>query len=94
MKPHEHLDAVKGIIEQRGKERDLPEGERSMERAVAIFNVMTGRDLWEAEGWKFMMALKLSRQQAGSFKLDDYHDLIGYAALLAECAEETASIWE
>lgn len=85
VKAHEHLDAVRTIIAARGEERDLPDGERSMARAVNIFNACTGVKLSEADGWLFMQCLKLSRQRAGKFKLDDYHDLIGYAALQTEC---------
>lgn len=82
----QHLDAVRAIIASRGEERDLPDGERSMVRATSIFNACTGQTLSESDGWLFMICLKISRQRAGRFKLDDYHDLIGYAALQTECA--------
>lgn len=71
-------------IEQRGKLRDSPEGERSMATAVALFSLMTGNTLSEVDGWKFMLALKLARSRQGLDHIDDYLDLAGYAALTAE----------
>lgn len=94
--PHEHeahdkqydirarLEKVASILGERGSSRDMPKGERSMARAVRIFNAASGRDLSAAEGWLFMIALKLSRRQAGKYKEDDYDDLVGYSVLFAE----------
>ena len=79
------LSSAKSALEDRGKERDKPNGERSMALAVDIFNAITGKDLTEGEGWEFMIALKLARSKQGEFKEDDYIDLAGYAALLGEC---------
>jgi hypothetical protein len=77
-------------LQERGSSRDLPQGERSMTRAVRIFNATTtGTQLSVADGWRFMLSLKLARMMAGKYKEDDYDDLIGYAALLAE--EEAAA---
>lgn len=75
------------VIEQRGQLRDKPDGERSMARAVAAFNALTGLQLSELQGWQFMSVLKLARSTAGAAHLDDYTDLAGYAALAAECVE-------
>jgi hypothetical protein len=75
------------VIEQRGQLRDKPDGERSMARAVAAFNALTGLKLTELQGWQFMSVLKLARSTAGAAHLDDYTDLAGYAALAAECVE-------
>lgn len=74
------------IMKERGATRDKPQGERAMAATVAAFNAVTGRNLTETEGWKFMMCLKLGRAAQGKFHADDYHDLIGYSALTAECA--------
>jgi hypothetical protein len=74
------------IMRERGATRDKPQGERAMAATVKAFNAVTGRDLSETEGWKFMMCLKLGRAAQGKFHADDYHDLIGYSALTAECA--------
>jgi hypothetical protein len=74
------------IMKERGATRDKPQGERAMAATVKAFNAVTGRNLSETEGWKFMMCLKLGRAAQGKFHADDYHDLIGYSALTAECA--------
>lgn len=79
-----HLDRVRGILVERGTTRDKPGGERSMARCVRIFNAMAGRDLTAADGWRFMIALKLARMSTGKYKPDDYDDHTGYSALLAE----------
>lgn len=82
-----HLAAVAEVIGERGQTRDLAKGERSMARCVRIFNAATGRDLAAREGWLFMIALKIARMGAGRYKEDDYLDLSGYAALMAEEAK-------
>lgn len=69
----------------RGKQRDTPEGERSMARTVASFNALTGLSLTEAQGWVFMCCLKLARGTSNSTVLDDTVDLAAYAALWGEC---------
>lgn len=80
------LDAAE-ILRSRGKERDKPSGERSMHKAVQIFNAIHPEiGLTEVQGWRFMQCLKLSREVQGGFKEDDYLDGVGYAALKAECA--------
>jgi hypothetical protein len=56
-----------------------------MARTVDVFNAITGQELSELDGWKFMIALKLARSAQGSFHEDDYVDLCGYAALAGEC---------
>lgn len=81
---NERLARASNILKERGTSRDLQDGERSMVRCVRIFNAMTDHTISTADGWRFMIALKLSRMAAGKYKEDDYDDLIGYAALLAE----------
>lgn len=74
------------IIEERGKLRDTPEGERSMGRAVAAYTALRGPRLEsELDGWVFLCVLKLARATAGAPHLDDFADLAGYAALAGEC---------
>lgn len=80
------LDLAANLIDSRGAERDQPEGERSMGRTVAAFNALTGKDLTEKDGWLFMLVLKQARAYGGTFRADDYHDTIGYSALLGESA--------
>lgn len=82
----DHIQSALNIIDDRGKDRDEPDGERAMGKTVAIFAALTGVELTEEQGWKFMIALKFARQMAGDFRLDDYHDLIGYLGLLTETA--------
>lgn len=71
-------------ISCRAIERDI-DIERSMKRAVAIFNAFSGRSLTETEGWMFMVCLKMARAKAGKFQRDDYIDMASYAALAGEC---------
>lgn len=81
------------VIEERGKARDMEDGERSMSRAVAAYNALCGdRMEGELQGWLFMCCLKLARATAGSTHLDDWTDLAGYAALAAECLSKETSI--
>ena len=77
-------------IAQRAASRDLPQGERSMARAVASFNALTGHALTERDGWLFMVVLKASRATAGAHNPDDYQDMAAYAALAGECADAEA----
>lgn len=80
------LDDAAQALRDRAVTRDAEGGERSMARTVAIFNAMTGQNLTELEGWRFMISLKLARSMQGQAHLDDYVDLAGYAALAGECA--------
>ena len=84
------LQDAAGAIEARGRDRDTPAGERSMDRAVAAFNSLVGGDrrLTELEGWLFMCCLKIARATAGKHNEDDYVDLAGYAGLAGECARK------
>ena len=80
------LEDAAQALRDRAVTRDAEDGERSMARTVAIFNAMTGQNLTELEGWRFMISLKLARSMQGQAHLDDYVDLAGYAALAGECA--------
>lgn len=81
---HEFLNRAAAHMEDRATTYDNPEGERSMEKTVAIFNALRERDLTETEGWLFMSILKLVRANQGEFKSDNYEDLVAYAALMGE----------
>ena len=78
-------EALNTLVE-RGKRRDNTEGqgERSMEKAVAIFNAWTGSSMDEEDGWRFMICLKQAREIQGNFHRDDCVDLVGYSSLLGE----------
>lgn len=65
---------------------DTPGGERSMARAVAVFNALHDTHMTEEEGWQFMAILKMVRSIQGDFKLDNYEDWAAYAALAGEAA--------
>lgn len=86
MKANEILNNAAELIDQRGKERDKDDGERSMARCVKSFNEMTGNNLTETQGWQFMMFLKMARMEGGAFKFDDYEDNVSYSGLMAESA--------
>lgn len=58
-----------------------------MSRAVGAFNALKGTNMSETDGWLFMVLLKMSRAQQGKYHSDDYLDIVGYSALLAEAAD-------
>ena len=73
------------IMEERGKQYDKPEGERSMGAAVSAFNIIAGRDLQESEGWLLLQTLKDVRdRQRKEAHVDSLEDCVAYAALKAE----------
>lgn len=79
------------IMDERGKQYDQPEGERSMGKCVAAFNIVTGQNLTEAEGWLLLQILKDVRQwQRPGFHQDSADDCIAYAALKAEAKQKEA----
>lgn len=82
-------DARQAILD-RAATRDL-QAERSMARAVAAFNAITGQQLTETQGWLFMVQLKAARATAGAHNLDDYVDGAGYFGLAGESAAREAS---
>lgn len=73
------------IMDERGKQYDSPEGERSMGKCVAAFNAITGHTLTEAEGWLLLQVLKDVRLfQRKTYHQDSAEDCVAYAALKAE----------
>lgn len=84
----ELLSKASSIMIERGKQYDKPEGERSMGKCVQAFNVITGRDLSEAEGWLLLQILKDVRLwQRPGYHQDSAEDCIAYAALKAEAKQ-------
>lgn len=82
------LNKAASIMEERGKQYDKPEGERSMGKCVTAFNVITGHDLSEAEGWLLLQILKDVRLwQRPGYHQDSAEDCIAYAALKAEAKQ-------
>lgn len=72
------------LQKERGKEYDSGK-ERSMGKNVAVFNLITGHSLSEAEGWLFMQCLKDVRQWTKpEYHQDSAEDCVSYASLKAE----------
>lgn len=82
----EILQIANEAIAQRGVMYDSTgqQQERSMGKVVAMFNALTGHELTNEQGWKFMCLLKLARSEQGEFSLDSFIDLAAYAALAGE----------
>lgn len=92
--PDKILTEATNTLRQRGADYDgkgYQGGERSMAHTVAIFKTWTGVELSEADGWRFMMCLKMARSLTGKPKLDTYVDLAGYSGLLGEAHLATRS---
>lgn len=84
-KSTDFLDNAKKIQEDRAKQYDSAQGERSMAKTVAAFNTITSHTLTEAEGWLFMQILKDVRQwQTETYHEDSAVDSVSYASLKAE----------
>lgn len=89
MKAPELLQNAANIMAERGKQYDKPEGERSMGKCVAAFNIITDKTLTEAEGWLLLQLLKDVRQwQRPGYHQDSAEDCIAYAALKAEAKQQ------
>lgn len=88
------LQEGQDILKARAALRDSDDGERSMARAVAIFNAWTDSTMSEENGWRFMIALKQAREIQGDFHKDDYVDLASYSALLGECESSAENVPE
>ena len=84
MKAVETLQKAAAHIHDRAVLRDTPEGERSMAKTVAAFNVIYGTTLTETQGWQFMVLLKIVRGSQGEFVADDFEDQTAYSALAGE----------
>lgn len=89
--PSDYLRQAANTLDERGKQYDSTGSERSMEKTVAIFNMLTGNSLTTAEGWQFMKVLKDVRlwSNTAEVHVDSIVDNLGYSALLAE---ETISL--
>ncbi|MNQ14490.1 hypothetical protein D3C85_274430 [compost metagenome] len=86
MKAQDFLRKGAELLEERGKQYDQPQGERSMGKAVAAFNVITSKGITEAEGWLLLQILKDVRQWQNPdvYHADSAEDCVSYAALKAE----------
>lgn len=84
MKAHQILTAGLQVLEQRGRDRDQPGGERSIPAVVEAFNALTGHQLTAQQGWIFMALVKMRRSQSGAPDADHYVDGSNYFALAGE----------
>ena len=85
MKAPEILTRSSEIMAERAKQYDSPQGERSMGKAVAAFNAVTGQSLSEANGWLLMALLKMVRDNTTDKPHEDsINDLVAYGALYGE----------
>jgi hypothetical protein len=76
-------------MHDRASTYDSPGGERSMGKAVAAFNAITGHTLSESEGWLLLQVLKDVRLFTRSaYHADSAEDCIAFAALKAEARGE------
>lgn len=84
--PSHFLRDAANTLDERGKQYDSKGAERSMEKTVFIFNVLTGSNLTTAQGWQFMKVLKDVRlwSNTDEVHVDSIIDNLGYTALLAE----------
>ena len=78
------LNEVQATLNQRGKDRDV-EQERSISAIREIYYAIAGKNTvdTDADGWMWMMAVKLGRMRT-KIRKDDLIDLIGYSTLYAE----------
>jgi len=77
------------IMEARALTYDSHSGERSMGKTVAVFNIITGHNISEADGWLFMQSLKDVRQwSTPAYHEDSAIDSVAYAALKTEALDK------
>lgn len=78
------LSEVQATLGQRGKDRDV-EQERSISAIREVYYAISGKNTvdTDADGWMWMMAVKLGRMRT-KIRKDDLIDLIGYSTLYAE----------
>lgn len=94
MDAHKFLEEAARQMKERAALRDSPNGERVVETIVEMFNSLTGHELSEADGWKFLLLLKLVRSENGKYHADDYVDLAAYSVLLGECESKEVEMRE
>ncbi len=84
MTASEITSAAELTLAQRASDYDKPEGERSMEKVIPLFNTLTGHSLTVTDGWQLMVLLKLVRGRTGPGKADSFIDGAAYFALAGE----------
>jgi len=86
MKAQSILTQAAAHLAKRAEQYDKPEGERSVPAVVDAFNAITGHHLTHAQGWQFLLLLKLVRAQtaSGQALADSVEDATAYASLMGE----------
>ena len=85
MKANEILMEGAAHLEDRARSYDCPNGERSMDKTVRMFNELCDTaELTTTQGWLFMAILKMVRAGQGDYKADNYEDMAAYCALAGE----------
>ncbi len=91
------MDEAACTLKERAALRDAENGERAMKICVDMFSAAALEEILETGkisekmGYLFMICLKISRSRQGKYHADDYVDILGYAALLAEAADDEAT---
>ena len=82
----EVLDEAKKII---GGERQDSYGspKDNFQRIAKLWSIYIGKELTDIDVANMMILMKVARHKSGKFKLDNFIDICGYAALAAEIGE-------
>ena len=81
------LEDAAQLQRDRAKQYDVGgtmDGERSMGKTVAAFNIITGHNILESQGWLLLQILKDVRDQTNGPHIDSLVDGISYSSLKAE----------
>ena len=88
MQAADFLSQAQSEMQDREQFYDDPDANRSMQSTVAMFNALTGHELTETQGWKFMTCLKLVRSEKGAHRADNFVDGAAYFGLAGEAASK------
>ena len=90
------LEQANQIVNERSEEKERQYGpfKASMERAAALYNLMSPKDqqITTAGMYRAMIALKLSRE-AYAHKEDNLLDAVAYMGSMNDCLEEHKEIF-
>lgn len=79
-------------MQQRGQQRDQPDGERSAADVAKCFNIMRKKDLLASDIWLIFEITKQVRSCRGEFDLDHYIDGAAYFSLRGEEKQREAQV--
>ena len=93
------LGQARELLDQRARDYDKPEGERSMGKVAQLFNLATDRTgdraVSESEAWLVMALLKIVRDRSTPHgHKDSLEDLVSYSALYGESRHAEMSVIE